>query len=353
MLRENNDKGFVAILLAVGLIAVLLAIAGMAVDIGRAYKVRGELQNSADAASLSGAMKLYSSSLSPNWARAQSKATADIQLNKSEGVSIVGGQVQYGYYNNGWAAGSPVATGTPPVPTSPGFSAAVSVAVSRSVPTLFAKVVEWTTFTPGASAVAMSGFPETSPPGEAFPFTICSSVTDEYFAQTPLPDPPTPITDTSVYHLKNGTDITPGQWTSLTSDKQPSANTLSSYIEYLINSDGKKASPAPAVQVGDPLGIFIDPGTMGSVYHSTQDLIDSGKNIVLLPVVNCSSAPAPNTDAIVTGFVAMKLDSTVDPISGKKNVSMTGHFVDFFKSSPGSRPGGPPSNTITPPILAK
>ena len=337
-----NSKGFVAVFLSIGLLVVLLAFAGLAVDVGRAYKVRGELQNSADAASLSGAMKIYSSSTSPDWTRAQAKATADIQLNKSEGASIAGGQVQYGYWNNGWTAGSPVTSGTPPVPSSPGYSAAVSVAVSRSVPALLTRVVGWTNFTPGASAIAASGFPKSVPPGASFPFVLTTCVTSDYFSRNPLPNPPTEITDTSVYHLSNGTDVAPGQWTSLTIGKEPSASTLSGYIDYLINPADKNASPSPAVQAGD--SVWIDPGTKASVYHSAQDLIDAGKGLVLLPVVDCN--PVPDTDMTIRGFVAMQLDSTT-------NASMSGHFVAFYESIPGVQPGGPPSNTVTPPVMVK
>jgi Flp pilus assembly protein TadG len=337
-----NKKGFVAVFLSIGLLVVLLAFAGLAVDIGRAYKVRGELQNSADAASLSGASKIYSGSLTPDWANAKVQAIADIQLNKSEGASIVDSQVQYGYWNNGWTVGSPVSTGTPPVPSSSGYSSAVSVAVSRPVPALLARVVGWTNFTPGASAIAASGFPKSVPPGGSFPFVLTTCVTNDYFSRNPLPNPPTEITDTSVYHLSNGTDIAPGQWTSLTVGKEPSASTLSGYIDYLINPADKNASPSPAVQTVD--SVWIDPGTKASVYHTTQDLINAGKGLVLLPVVDCN--PVPDTDMTIRGFVAMQLDSTT-------NSSMSGHFVAYYESIPGVQPGGPPSNTVTPPVMVK
>lgn len=44
----RKDGGFVVVLLAAGMVLMLCAIAGLVLDIGRAYVVRGELQNAAE-----------------------------------------------------------------------------------------------------------------------------------------------------------------------------------------------------------------------------------------------------------------------------------------------------------------
>lgn len=55
--RVNNDKGFTLVYLAI-LIVVLVAIVGLAVDVGYMYVTKGQLQNAADSAALAGAAKL-------------------------------------------------------------------------------------------------------------------------------------------------------------------------------------------------------------------------------------------------------------------------------------------------------
>lgn len=55
--KVNNDKGFALVYLAL-LIVVLVAIVGLAVDVGYMYVTKGQLQNAADSAALAGAAHL-------------------------------------------------------------------------------------------------------------------------------------------------------------------------------------------------------------------------------------------------------------------------------------------------------
>jgi Flp pilus assembly protein TadG len=129
----GNESGVVIVIVAIALI-VLLAFAGLAIDVGHVMVVRNELQNAADAAALAGASAFYphtptSAPTPPNWTAAETTATSAIQLNKSEGGTLVDCQVQSGYWN---LSGSPSALQpqsiTPGAPDAP----AVMVTVRKA-----------------------------------------------------------------------------------------------------------------------------------------------------------------------------------------------------------------------------
>lgn len=72
----SKEQGFVIVYVAIALIAII-AIAGLVIDIGYMYVVKGQLQNAADAASLAGAAKLDGTNdLSQNIAREEAKKFA-------------------------------------------------------------------------------------------------------------------------------------------------------------------------------------------------------------------------------------------------------------------------------------
>jgi hypothetical protein len=368
----SSERGFIVVVLAAGAIIALFAFAGFAVDVGRAYVVKGELQKAADAAALAGAGLLYITNASSpptlSWSNAESAATGFVGENTAENKALTEGEVESGY----WDLAATSSNTLQPKGTLPGtcsltnngcsynsdcsllelciqrYAPAVKVTVRKSpgnnggaVVTFFARVVGRNDFQVGGSAIAVSGFAGTIPPGLAFPYVVPSCVINDYFSQSPLPNPPTEITSTSVYHLKNGSDAIPGQWSNLLPGKGPSAeNIKDEYIENLL--DPKTGEPSPATSVGDP--IYIDPGIKASVYHKTQELIDAGKGLVYLPIVDCSITP--DTTMQIRGYAAFQLTSTT-------NSSMTGHFVASVSSPPGAGPGGGSSNVISRPKLVK
>src|ERR1700693_5700592 len=57
MASTRSDKGFVLIVTCI-VLAILLALAGLGIDIGRMYVVRSELQAFSDAAALNAALQL-------------------------------------------------------------------------------------------------------------------------------------------------------------------------------------------------------------------------------------------------------------------------------------------------------
>ncbi|HBA87799.1 MAG TPA: hypothetical protein DCZ75_07340 [Geobacter sp.] len=370
---SKKERGFVVIVLALGTLVMLFALAGLAIDVSRAYVVKGELQKAADAAALAGAGNLYMSNPSSpatpilSWANAESSATNFIGKNTANGRALTDGLVEAGY----WKIASPTSNTLNPKGTVPGscsstgssctnnsdcsasevciqdYAPAVKVTIRKSpgnnggaLTTFFARVVGWEEFQVAAGAIAVSGFVGSVPPGLAFPFAVTACVVNDYFSQVPLPDPPTEVTDVSIYHLKNGTDVSPGQWTNLLQGRDPSAETVKAYIENL--NDPKDGTPSPATNAGDP--VYLDPGTKAAVYRETQQLIDSGRGLVYLPVVDCTIVP--NTTMQIRGYVAFQLTSTT-------NSSMTGHLVSMYMIPPGTGPGGGIGNTVSAPKLVK
>ena len=367
----TDNRGVIMVVLAVGVIVLFFAFSGLAVEVGRAYVVKGELQKAADAAALAGAGNLYllNATAPPRLStiNAREAATGFLGKNVVENKAVVDGHVESGYWQLDASTDTLKPEGTVPGRCSVSgitctynsdcaatdlciqqYAPAVRVTLNTSgtenggpVTTFFSRVLGWNQFEVSGNATAVSGFAGMIPQGLSYPFVITSCLVNAYFAQQPLPDPPAEINSTSIYHLKDGTSVSPGQWTNLLPVAGPSAEKLKEeYIENLI--DPAEGAPPPATKVGDP--IFIDPGTKASVFHKTQQLIDAGRGLVYLPVVDCTITPFATMP--IRGYAAFQLTST-------SNSSITGHFVGMQTSLPGSGPGGAMTNVVSAPKLVK
>lgn len=349
-LKKLNNKGFSPVWLFL-IMFVMIFIAALVIDLGHMFVSKSQLQNAADAGALAGAGALFPKNISPppdtpDWVAAQSSAIAFVKLNKAASTSLTDADivsVQAGYWNlNQTPQGIQSQSTTPTVADVP----AVMVSLRKqNVPLFFARIFgdTYTSSSIPAQAVAISGSIGATPGGGTFPFVLTTCVVNDYFSRNPLPNPPIDITDTSVYHMSDGTDVSPGQWTALKYDKSPSADILDSYIDYMRDPTSKGSIPSPAIQLGDE--VMIDPGTMASVYHSTQTLIDAGKGLVLAPIVDCTIVP--DERMTIKGFVAIQL-------TGTTNSSVTGHFLGQYTYFPGTQPGGGSNNNaLIPPKLVK
>lgn len=92
-IRRKNNRGIAVIYIAL-LLVVLLAFAGLAIDIGYMYVAKTQLQNAADAAALAGASKLLSEGAigtlsDPAIPLARAEATSFALKNKAAGSNIV------------------------------------------------------------------------------------------------------------------------------------------------------------------------------------------------------------------------------------------------------------------------
>lgn len=148
--RLRRDDGQVVAFLAVGMLVILLGVAGLVVDVGHAYLVKRKLQASADAAALAGAAVL------PDTAQAQAVArqfgTSGLNGLSQAGVTVTEPQptpwclkdVAYCYDN---------APGGPPA-RNPAQANGLVVSESASVSTTFLKLLGVPTVTVHAKATA-------------------------------------------------------------------------------------------------------------------------------------------------------------------------------------------------------
>ena len=98
--RRNPRAGQTLVTVAVALVAIL-ALAGIAIDVGMMMLARNEVQNAADAAALSGAAEFYKFStppttvvVTPNWTRAQDTAAKAVTRNKVMNTALLPGHTR-------------------------------------------------------------------------------------------------------------------------------------------------------------------------------------------------------------------------------------------------------------------
>jgi len=128
------DAGYILVTVAVFLI-VLLAVVALAVDIGVSYSMRTQNQAAADAAALAGAYT-FTDSHKPQPASAINEATKVATMNNTHGAAIVAGDV----------------TVTPNV-----ANQRVTVDITRTEPTFFAKVMGFNSVQVHTQAIAEAG----------------------------------------------------------------------------------------------------------------------------------------------------------------------------------------------------
>ena len=362
LLKSKSNKGFVTALVALAMF-VLIGFVALAIDLGYAYLVKGQLQTAADAGALAGAGTIYPANSSPspatfpppNFADAQISANAFVKYNSAAGANLSDANIvsiETGYYNlernpSGIQPQSTIPTGKcsstgsmcNPVANS-GCAAteecqfqdvpAVQVTVQKSVPTFFAKVFGIDAFPITATAVSVTG-PAQSVKG-LFPLAVSKCMVDNYFGPAhpvPLPE----ITVSGPYSAVAGCNT--GEWTALTFCSNNGESTL---IDLM---NGTKR--APTLSIGD--NICISTGVKEPGYKYIQDNLIGA--IVELPVV---ANLTTNSSTPITGFVAFEIGGLTG--SGA-NTKITGHFVSYYANINSTRPGGSAGNTVTPPVLVQ
>ncbi|MFL9966074.1 TadG family pilus assembly protein [Paraburkholderia sediminicola] len=315
------------------------AAAAFAIDLGRIFLARYELQNAADAAALAGAGSLLPGSPNPNWSLAQAKAASAISLNSSDGIQLTTASAQSGFWN---LAGSPA--GMQASTISPGTydTPAVKVTVSRAaglnggpVSFFFAPLFSISNGSVTATAVAVVSAPGYIAPGGAFPMAIGQCIYGQYWnAQTGAPtiDPSTG----QAYEVQIGNGASyngceAGQWTSFLTD----ANDVPT-VRGLMQTGNPTA-----LSIGD--SIWIQPGVKATLYHSVPTKID-----VLVPVV----AQVTTGNAAIVGFAAFHIDPP-DP-ADKNPKYIQGHFITGYEiTTGGAAQAGPYYGAYVPPRLAQ
>lgn len=376
----GNEQGITVVFVAIA-IFIILAFVGIAVDLGYMYVAKGQLQNASDAGALAGAGSLYPSNSSPpgsfpsspNWTSAQSNATAFVKQNKAAGANLTDADiesVQAGYWDlkkkdaadcmkagdcSGHTPQGICSSDNNPCTSDSGCVQTITAQtcliqevpavqvnlVKSGVHSFFARVLGWTEFSTKASAVAVSGFPDAIPPGGLFPVALSRCMTESYFfnpdgSPKTLPTPPETIEIFSPYNQVANCNT--GQWTSF----KTGDNNVPTIRNFIFNGNDTP------LDVGDP--IWIEPGVKATIYDSIQEYLDAGRDPnVLLPVVQ-NVDDSTHSWTPILGFVGFHIDGQVK--HGNKSY-IIGHFIAYYKSNPGTKPGGSKINAVIPAVLVK
>lgn len=370
---RSRQKGSMLVFGA-GILLFLSMFAVLAVDIGRIYIVRNEMQNVADAAALAGANCLTRQSdptstttcieaLAPalNWTRAEAQAQDHLDANTAANAPISssgpGHQIQVGYWNIQTRSASGGAFSTTFTPITANDKPAVRVMVRKDTGMNDGPISMLTRLMMGAGsdvpmqaeAVAVISSPGSVFPGGLLPQAINKCMFDKYwdsatnspriYTGTPA-DPyglstvgePWTLRIGSAYHY-DGCDS--GQWTTFDQDLNSASG-----VRDLINN----GNPNP-LNIGDLT--WINPGTQTSNYN---DLInkypDLPVDVSVLVVDDVDLPDAGNSQLPIIGFAGFRITAIV----GGSGKYIQGQFISS-NFTPGSGVG-PSFGTYTPPRLA-
>jgi hypothetical protein len=389
---KRKQRGGMFILGAL-IILPLMGFAVLAIDVGRVFIVRNELQNVADAAALAGANCLTRQSdptstteclsdLAPilNWSRAAARAQAQLSDNAADNFAIsntgIGSQIQVGYWNLcPPAAGCPA--GTTGIPSGGTFSTGFSPLTAFDKPAVKVVVTKAAGMNNGpigmltqmifnvgsavsmsAQAVAVISAPSTVLPNSVIPQVINACMFDRFWdSATGTPviytgDPPDPwglsvigqpwtVRIGSSYHYDS---CSSGQWTTF--DQNSNSADI---VRDLIRS----GNPTE-LNIGD--STWIKPGTVAADYQEldTKFPTPPGADVTVL-VVNAPSnelsIQGPLSITAFAGFHIEDIKSTGGPPSNP-GFYIQGHFIPS-SVSPGGGGIGPFFGTYTPPRLAQ
>jgi hypothetical protein len=315
-----DDSGATAVFFAIALIA-LCGFGALAFDYGHMVMVKSELQRTADASALAGAMGLVpyinpGPNQIPNWLQGESEAHKIISnaANEADGqvFSDADGTVLYGY----WLLNPPIGYTELPLPTARPTTAAylpepaVNVTVSRKVTLYFAPLV-----------------------GVSSPQTVTATSTailPEAYQTSGLP--PVAVSWDTVYNTLGGVV----QIDVVTQDIKPQSN---KGIAGWFNLNGGNSVPAVRIDaplVADPTGIssgsqiYTVPGTKASL----MDYITAGETVIVPVTQEVDKQGWEN----IIGWAAFHVDSLTAN-------SMVGSFVNQYYD-PNVRPTAATGGTI-------
>jgi len=365
-----------------GVLLVLTGFAVLAVDIGRIFIVRGEMQNVADATALAGANCLTRQSgagttdcLSTmanalNWTRAVANAQAQLSQNQADNRSIsssdAGHVIDVGYWDllnkrpsGGTLPTSPMSTTFSPIGTYD--KPAIRVKVSKAAGQNGGPILMLTRLMFGgvdvpmsATAVAVISSPGGVLTGNLIPMAIDKCLFDTYWDSTTGSPKLADSNKLTVYSGKKPSNIqqTIGapwvfqmgsaysyancqatQWTSFAV-----GNNSASYAAGLIST----GNPTP-LNIGDL--VYIQPGAETTLFKNLIQQYPSLPVDVTVMVVNYNLSTSGS--APIYAFAGFRITAIVDG-SGKY---IQGSFVNSEVSS-GASGIGPFFGTYTPPRLA-
>ena len=365
-----------------GLLLVLTGFAVLAVDIGRIFIVRGELQNVADAAALAGANCLTRGTLtnttdcpstmstSLNWGLATAKAEAQLSKNQADNRSISstdeGHVIDKGYwdlFNNRPSGGtlptSPMSTSYTPIGTYD--KPAIRVKVSKATGQNGGPILMLTRLMFGGSDVPMSAtaVAAISSPGgvltgNLIPMAIDKCLFDTYWDSTTGSPKLAGSNKLAVYSGKKPSNIPQTinePWVFQMGSAYSYANCQATqWSSFAVNNNGASyaagliatGNPTP-LNIGDL--VYIQPGAETNLFKNLIQQYPRLPVDVTVMVVNYNLSTSGS--APIYAFASFRIKAIEDG-SGKY---IQGSFVKSEVSS-GASGIGPFFGTYTPPRLA-
>jgi hypothetical protein len=344
---NTKERGAIAIMTALMLI-MLLIFTAFAVDFGYHYVVKNEVQNSADAAALSGATVFFRNGVNPdNFAAkggpastttnctgtsitktAACTAAAAIGLNEHSTYQFA---VNVDLWNNL----------SPAAPIYP----AVKVDLTRTfVPFFFARVIGFDTRPIFASATAIARSQSTPAPAPLLPVALNDCV-----FQGPGGVWTSRVGQTLMYNTAYPSALCNSmQWTSLAYDVKMGASDIWTIINSGSSAQIAPAPNAPNATASDciPPGadgidtcIYLDPGVKESVFRSLDDLVG---RVFSVPVV--ADVPKKSGNQPVQKIACVRLENVCDtPGFGGYHGVYTGGNPNSTET-PGGKPSSCPGN---------
>jgi Flp pilus assembly protein TadG len=385
-IMSGKDKGSVMVFFGL-ILLTLTGFAILAVDIGRIFIVRNEMQNVADSAALAGANCLTRQSAatgsncsstmatSLNWTRAAAKAADQLSKNTAANNPIAssgaGQQIDVGYWSlstGNWSGGAASTTFTP---VGQYDKPAVRVTITKDTGKNNGPIFMLTRAMFGgsdvpmtASAVAVISSPSTVQPSSLIPQIINKCMYDLFWdATTGQPrtvkatdnknDPtlnPNGLAQTvgqpwefligSSYHY--GT-CDSGQWTSFTLNSQ-SASDMKNLINNGNPSELETANGRSCTSGADYC-VFIQSGTENSGYKALDDKYPNGADVSVV-VVDTTDLTNGGVNVPIVAFAGFHIDD----VQGGSGKYIQGHFISNGVTA-GSGGIGSFYGTYTPPRL--
>jgi hypothetical protein len=329
----RDQKGAVVVITAICLV-VMVAMVGLAVDMGHLYSVKSELQRAADAGALAGAGALFTPvSEAPRCDPATTRASLIAQQNSADGGIPNILYAQSGRWDWNAAPGTEAfVAGCSSDPKSLTNAVRIKAQINEVPISFMGLLGTGTTNLSASSTAAMEFFDGQVQAGYGFPWAISKNCYEYNKNNTDLNHR---FRLGSTYHYPEEKDS--GQWTSFIDD-----NNSASYIKGLINN----GAPAPGLSVGD--SIWIQPGTEATLFGKDN----AGSKInqtVIFPVVDTSDLSVKSSYKILL-FVAFYITGR-----SQSKKYLEGYFSPNYVL-PNSKPRNPNSNIpyfniLTPPRL--
>lgn len=321
---QKAQHGGIIVFMAI-VLSMFIALTALVVDLGRAFVVKNELQNAADAAALAGAAVLEKPTSDapnanytrPNWVYALNQARSAIALNQADNRVLSDGLVESGYWNVHHQPEGMQATGiTPTVYDKPAVRVSIRLANDNNggpLNLLFAPIFGQTIANISATSIALISTPAQVSSRTLFPIAMVGCLFENYWDTTTGKPKLNPATG-KPYVFKIGANYRyqpcdSGEWTSF----QVNDNSVATIKDLITNGN------TGTLNIGE--GVWIQTGVKNTIY----DAIRYPQDVIVTVVTNVNS----HSFQPIKAFAPFHIINSV----GGKGKYIEGYFIDGYRGS--------------------